>query len=385
MDGSPVAARAENAWRRSYPYWDAFFAVVLVATIVAIAGNQDPPPRLFGAVAALLLLAAAYLWIGRAAVRAEAIPARGSVPFAWLSVALFTAADVLDPATGIALSALVPITFMTLRRARAMAQIAALLAAPIGVDMLRQGIDPLLVAITLVIMLSITALLGTFIGRLSEQNTERARLIDELDRTRDELAAVSKEAGVLAERERLAGDIHDTLAQGFASIVMLLQAAEAATGPNRHLTLAVRTAKENLAETRALIAALTPPALAGASLEEAIKRVAGGFELPVEVRVSGPPARLGGEVEAAVVRAAQEGLANVRKHAGASTATVTLAFDGDRVRLSVTDDGRGFEPDAGGYGLRAMRSRVARLGGTVSVDSAPGRGATLAVELPCSE
>ncbi|MCP9971452.1 sensor histidine kinase [Actinomadura madurae] len=127
--------------------------------------------------------------------------------------------------------------------------------------------------------------------RLGRQNRERLRLIEELDRTRGELAEVSREAGVLAERERLARDIHDTIAQGFASIVMLLQAAEADAGPNRHLELAVRTARENLAETRGLVAALAPPALDGGSLVEALRRMADDFDLPADLVVEGSRAR----------------------------------------------------------------------------------------------
>jgi signal transduction histidine kinase len=377
-----VGARAENAWLRSYPFWDTYYAMVLVATIVLMVLDGGPP----AAIGLVLVLALAYVVIGRKAVRAPRVP----VPEAWWYAAamliLITATEALESASELALSALVPMAFMSLRAGPAVAVTMGLLAGPAVTELIANGTDPLITLLAAAVVLSASTLLGTFIGRLAAQNRERARLIEELDRTRDELAEVSKEAGVLAERERLAGDIHDTLAQGFTGIVLLLQAAQAGDDRDRYIGLAVRTAKENLAETRALIAALAPPALAGASLSEAMARLAGGFELPVEVSVTGAAVPLPAATEVVLVRVAQEGLANVRKHAAAGRARLALDYDGDRLRLSVGDDGRGFTPSdpTTGYGLRAMRGRVEQLGGTVTVDSAPGRGATLTVEVPCS-
>ncbi|MEV5827093.1 sensor histidine kinase [Spirillospora sp. NPDC052242] len=188
---------------------------------------------------------------------------------------------------------------------------------------------------------------------------------------------------MLAERERLARDIHDTLAQGFAGILMLLQAAEAEVGGNRYLESARRTAKENLAETRGLVAALAPPALDGTSLPEALGRLAREFDLPVGFRVDGDPRPLGG-VEVTLLRVVQESFANVRKHAGARNVRVALEY-GAGVRLTIADDGCGFAPGdvRTGFGLRSMRARVRRSGGTFEVRSAPG-GTEIVVEVPCS-
>lgn len=415
--GSPVAARAENAWLRSYPFWDAYFAVVLITTVIAMVADGGRPI----AVGLVLLLALTYVLFGRRAVRADAIPVRESWWYAASMLVLVTGAGLLESAAAIALSALVPMAFMSLRVAHAVVLTAAFFAAPVLNGLTAAGADPLLILLALAVGLSASALLGTFISRLHRQNRERAELIDELDRTREALAEVSREAGVLAERERLAGDIHDTLAQGFTSIIMLLQAAEAARGAERHVALAVRTAKENLAETRALIAALAPPALDGTSLGQALRRLGEGFEVPVEVAVRGEPVALPATAETVLVRVAQEGLANVRKHARARSARLALDYgdavrpsvsdsggaavplsvtdSGDTaarlsvsdsgspaVRLSVSDDGDGFEPSTTreGYGLRTMRVRVARLGGTVTLAAAPGAGTTVTVELPCS-
>ncbi|MFC4113080.1 sensor histidine kinase [Nonomuraea zeae] len=387
--GSPVDARAENAWLRSYPYWDAYFAIVLVATISIILVDGGAPV----AIVLLALITVSYLRWGRKAVRAQVVPVRESWWHAAVMIVLFAPADLVAPQSAVALSALIPMAFMSLRTPQAVAVMVAMFAAPAVQLMVTLGSDPVLIAVAIVLGLSASSLLGVFIGRLGRQNTERARLIEELDRTREELAEVSKEAGRLAERERLAGDIHDTLAQGFAGIIMLLQAAGPWTGDgrDRHVTRAMQTARENLAETRALIAALAPPALDGASLEEALMRLAKGFELPVEVAVRDPgtsaPVEVPIDVQEVLVRAAQEGLANVRKHARASSVRLTLDHvRGAAVRLTIRDDGCGFAPETstGGYGLRAMRSRVTRVGGTVSVTGGPGEGTTVTVEVPCS-
>ncbi|MEV1168660.1 sensor histidine kinase [Nonomuraea sp. NPDC049784] len=378
--GGPVDARAENAWSRSYPFWDAYFAIVLVATIVAIVVDGGAPV----AIVLLLLIAVSYVAWGHKAVRAPVAPIKESWWHVAAMLVLFTAAHLFAPQSAVALSALIPMTFMALRAARAVAVMVAMLAGPVIQLMAENGSHPLLIAVAIVLGVSASSLLGVFIDRLGRQNTERARLIEELDRTREELAEVSKEAGILAERERLAGDIHDTLAQGFASILMLLQVAE--DGRDPHVARAMQTAKDNLAETRALIAALAPPALEGASLEEALGRLARGFELPVEMTVAGA-ADVPSPVEEVLVRAAQEGLANVRKHARARSVRLELEHvPGAAVRMSISDDGCGFDPSAvqDGYGLRAMRNRVTRLGGTVRITGSLGEGTTVAVELPCS-
>jgi signal transduction histidine kinase len=266
--------------------------------------------------------------------------------------------------------------------ARGLVLMLVLLSGPVGIALAESGAGR---AVTIVIVaggVACSVLIAVFVGRLGRQNHERLRLIEELDRTRGELAEVSREAGVLAERERLARDIHDTIAQGFTSIVMLLQAAEAEVGPNRHLELAVRTARENLAETRGLVAALAPPALDGGSLVEALNRMARDFDLPADLVVEGEPRPLDA-VEVVLLRVAQEALANVRKHSGAASVMIMLEY-GETVRLTVADDGRGFDPERAGrgFGLRGMRSRVEQAGGTFAVSGTDGT--RIEVEVPCS-
>lgn len=157
-----------------------------------------------------------------------------------------------------------------------------------------------------------------------------------------------------------------------------------------------RTAREGLEEARRLVRALRPESLEDASLAEALGRAAGHFTeetgVHVETRVNGDPGPLPPEVEITLLRVAQEALANVRKHAGGSLSRVamTLSYLGDAIALDVRDDGVGFDVDrqasghpySGGFGLKGMRERIEALGGTFSVESSPGGGTALAVELP---
>jgi signal transduction histidine kinase len=234
-----------------------------------------------------------------------------------------------------------------------------------------------------------SALVAMGVERAERRSQERARLIEELTATQAELAEASRRAGIADERQRLAGEIHDTVAQGLSSVVMLVQAAEASLDTDlpaarRHLDLAARTARENLAETRAIVAALTPAPLADASLPEALRRLGERVhDLEIDVEVAGTARTLPMAVEVVLLRAAQEGLANVVKHANARRAAIRLSFSDDRVKLEVRDDGRGFDPETPtvGYGLPTMRGRIEQVGGSLSLRSAPGTGTSLRAEV----
>jgi signal transduction histidine kinase len=211
------------------------------------------------------------------------------------------------------------------------------------------------------------------------------------------LMELARESGELAERRRLAQEIHDTLIQGFASIAMNLEAAEGSLedgSGRRHLDEARRTARESLAEARRIVWALRPEMLEGTPLSQALARLAArwseGGGVPADVNVTGEePRPLSPEAEVTLLRVAQEALTNVRKHSRASRVVLTLSYMEDRVALDVKDDGIGFEPGPrgpgvtnGGFGLRAMRERVERSGGTLLLESEPGKGTALVVELP---
>ncbi|MFC8012561.1 sensor histidine kinase [Streptomyces cinereoruber] len=244
---------------------------------------------------------------------------------------------------------------------------------------------------------------------LYRESERRRRLIEELIGARAELAAAERHAGTLAERERLAREIHDTLAQGLSSIQLLLRAAERALPPDSpaagHIERARRAAQDNLAEARRFVRALTPSDLEHGSLAAALERLcepgagpygseagAYGSEAGPRVRfsVSGTPVELPTPYEVALLRIAQSALANTVRHASASRAEITLSFMDASVTLDVVDDGEGFEPGSvrpsseGGFGLPAMRARAESLGGTFTVESAPGQGTAVAVSLPLS-
>lgn len=206
--------------------------------------------------------------------------------------------------------------------------------------------------------------------------------------------------GVLAERQRLAHEIHDTLAQGFTSIVTQLEAADQVltTAPDvahGHLDRARRTARESLGEARRTVEALRPAPLERAALPEALRDVVERWrngcddEIDVSVAVDGQPAAGGRDTDAALLRVAQEALTNVARHARASRVDLTLSYLGDLVLLDIQDNGVGFPVDArsdgtvemGGYGLLAMRERMLGVGGELVVESAPGDGTTVAARV----
>ena len=240
----------------------------------------------------------------------------------------------------------------------------------------------------------VALLIGLGYGALQRRSVEREALVAELLATRDRLAATEREQGVLAERARLAREIHDTVAQGLSSIQMLLHAAERAdaTGPGiAHIRLARQTAADGLAETRRFIRELAPPTL-DRGLGSALQRLAEGWAqregVDVETAIPGEVA-LPMDAQAALLRIAQGALANVAQHADATVVRVDLVQDGDDVRLTITDDGRGFDPTGAeetasgtdSFGLRAMRERVEQLDGDLSVASADGAGTVVAVTL----
>ena len=233
-----------------------------------------------------------------------------------------------------------------------------------------------------------------FIHRIVAEADSRARTIDELRATQARLAAVERDRGVQDERERISREIHDTLAQGFTSVVTLTRAADSALArgdvdtARERLSLVERTAVDNLAEARLIVAELTPGHLQSRTLVEAMQRLGAAVSsevgLRADVRVDGEPAPLGGVAEVVLLRTAQEALSNVRRHAAAGHVALALAYEPARVVLTVTDDGRGFDTSADrhGFGLDGVRARAAQVGGEVGLTSAPGAGTTLRLEVP---
>lgn len=256
--------------------------------------------------------------------------------------------------------------------------------------------SPLAVLRESVVGLLFSLALGLWVSRVLRQSSERASLIAQLEATRSELASAEHERGVLAERERLAQEVHDTLAQGYTSIVVLAQTAGELLradpdAARERLAVIEDVARDNLAEARAVVAAFRPVGLDGSTLVEALERLAERFAretgLPVRVdttALDGTPG-LRTDEEVVLLRGAQEALTNVRRHAGASAVVLRLARVGGQVSVHVEDDGIGFDPAAVTVsGLEGLRGRVAEVGGQVDVASAPGSGTRVTVRVPGS-
>ena len=260
----------------------------------------------------------------------------------------------------------------------------------------------LMAGVNLALVLSMASLTN----RVLQQNSERGRMIDDLGEANRrleatmaenadlhaELVSQAREAGIVDERQRLAGEIHDTLAQGLAGIVAQLEAAEQARHHpgewTRHLVQAKSLARSRRTEARRSVRALRPEQLEDASLSAAISCLTRTWSeqslVRTEVDTTGSPLRAGVATEAAVFRVAQEALSNVAKHARASKVHVTLTYLDDAVLLDVADDGDGFDPATrqDGYGLTGMQQRLERVSGTLTVESAPGYGTTINASVP---
>ncbi|GAA4985338.1 sensor histidine kinase [Actinopolymorpha pittospori] len=268
-----------------------------------------------------------------------------------------------------------------------------------------------------VVNLGLAGTLSYFALAAERQNEERVTTITELAETNRklqeamaenaglhaQLLAQAREAGILDERQRMAREIHDTLAQGLTGIITQLQAAQQAgyegVGWQRHIDNATHLARESLSEARRSVQAIRPEALETARLPEALAEVAerwsGRNSVVAEVTTTGTPRPLHPEVEMALLRTAQEALANVAKHAQASRVGLTLSYMEDVVTLDVRDDGVGFVPDRsnqtgpvgpngadGHFGLTTMRQRVQRLAGHFEIESEPGGGTALSAVVP---
>jgi signal transduction histidine kinase len=235
---------------------------------------------------------------------------------------------------------------------------------------------------------------------LRDEAERRARLVGELTVAQDRLAAAERYAGTLAERERLAHDIHDTVAQGLSSILLLLRSVGDRSGDlpepaRQQLAAATDAAKSALEDTRRVVRALAPAQLAGQTLTDALTRLVSDARpvgIAVDLDVDGDPYELPVPIAVALLRTAQGALGNVIAHSMAQRARITLTFQPEQVSLDIADDGRGFDPEADarettsgtGIGLHAMRTRLAEVGGTLTVESATGAGTAVGATIPTS-
>jgi signal transduction histidine kinase len=371
--------------------WHLLFGVMVLFTAIVMAAAG------FAAITIplLALLVLAYAFIAVPGARRESV--RAAATYLALAYTVLAVLAWQDASALVLLFALYPQAFLLLPRRESIVATVALTTVFTLVLIAKDGWTGEAVAwrgLMAVGNLAVALIIGLFIDGILRESAERKALVEELRATRDELAAVERAAGASHERERLAREIHDTLAQGFTSIVVLAQTGEAslAAGDDqeaaRRLAEIQTTARENLAEARALVSAMTPPPLQSGSLADALARAAARHTeqtgVPVDFTVAGEPRALPSTSEVAALRAAQELLANAGRHAGADQITVVLRYDEDGATVSVTDDGRGFDPTAprSGYGLDGLAARMEQVGGLAEITSTPGGGTSARVRVP---
>jgi signal transduction histidine kinase len=234
-------------------------------------------------------------------------------------------------------------------------------------------------------------------AELAEVNERSEAVIAENAGLQAQLLTQAREAGVLEERQRIAREIHDTLAQGLTGIVTQLEAAQRTSDEAEHqrrIGNAKELARASLTEARRSVQALQPQALEGTRLPDALAEEAARWSatsgVAADVTTTGQVRPLHPEVEVTLLRVAQEALANVAKHADASRAAVTLSYMEDVVTLDVLDNGKGFDVaggptsrgDGSGFGLTAMRQRVQRLAGQLEIESDGGTGTAVSASVP---
>jgi signal transduction histidine kinase len=386
------------------------FAALLGVGLVRVLLSETTMPRRITAIALTGLLAALYLAGTIVEKRHAAGRAPSTVCWApwWLAgvvllwlVLLYLHADYSWLAF--------PLFFLHLHvlgQRHSLVAVALLTASVIAAGWYHSGslalpqiLGPVVGAIFAVIM-------GMAYRALYTEGVNQRLALDELRATRAALAEEQHRAGTLAERTRLAREIHDTLAQGLSSVVLVSRSASAALAAGDTIAAAERletigaTAAENLAEARDFVADLSPAGHGAESLAGKLRRLCAGTErtaaaaghgFEVAFRQDGTATALPPEVSAALVRAAQSGLANVAAHAHAKRAVLSLGYLPDAVTLDVFDDGTGMRPedipagpraDGTGYGLSGLRERLGLLGGSLEIESAPGEGTVLAVRIP---
>lgn len=367
-------------------WWLLGLAGVGVFVIATLVVTTAPPAELAVGVVAVAVYAAIFLVLRRRAV-VERSPAAIALIVATVLFAGVVAG--LEPLLAIAQCFAYPAVWVLSegRRDATVASIGVAIAVGAGFSVSitdDNAWQQILLSQTLSVGFSI--IMGNWIWRIAEFGAEKTRLLDELTAAQDELAALHRDAGITAERARMSREVHDTVAQSLTGLVLLAQRARRgfASGSldDETLELIETSARDALAETRALVAAAAPVELTQGGIAEALERLAERFERETRIRVSVSTSLdepLDRDTEVVLLRCAQEGLANVRKHSAAAHASMELTVASGDARLVLSDDGRGFPAEArAGFGLAGLRDRLALAGGTLEVDGTPGATALTA-------
>ncbi|MFT2751828.1 sensor histidine kinase [Clavibacter sp. Sh2088] len=378
----------------------AYAVTMALLVALALAGGDDPAPAL----AAVAVMVALYLLVGRPALVASAAaalhdpvrPERSAVVFLVLVIPAATWGVATMSSFAVVQCVLCPVVWFLLPRTRDAVLGTLVLTGSIAVGFVigfgdLPGALPTM-AVSQGLSLGGSIALGLWITRIDALSRERLELLDGLRAAQAEVEELGRAAGAARERERMSADIHDTVAQDLTGVVLLAQRGrrELRGGGTEALdaTLALLedSARDALTQTRAIVAATAPVELTdglGRALGRLGARMARETGIPVEVRDEPDLGPVDRDAEVVLLRCAQEGLANVRRHAGASAVELVLARDGADVVLAIRDDGRGFDPDrpTGGYGIDGMRRRLAAAAGRLDVASGAD-GTVLTARIP---
>ncbi|WP_104163903.1 sensor histidine kinase [Cryobacterium sp. N22] len=402
-------------------WWDVVVAGALtVLAVMAIEGSGGGTAARIGALLSLTAVGVAYLGWGRRAIadatdQPEAAPSVADTGFRVVAIVACGVATAFDPSMATLQTLVFPFLWVLARTFRGAVLLNIALATVTGVGLWISGgrtADAAVQAAAIEgISLAFALAMGTWISRIVEAGAAQRRLVEKLTAAQEELAALHRDAGSSAERERLAREIHDTIAQSLTSLVMLTQRTRSelaivagdTSAVADSLDLIEATGRDALTEARALVASMSPVRAADGDLAHTVTRLTERFERETGIQVTvdltgldpagtapgGDRPPLDRALEVVLLRCGQEGLANVRKHSGAATARVAIDRTPHEVTLTVTDNGQGlgaYRPESeNGFGLAGMRDRVSLVGGRLEVtNAANGSGTVLRVTLPLS-
>ncbi|MGH8876209.1 MAG: sensor histidine kinase [Stackebrandtia sp.] len=379
----PADPVSDHEWSTYRWVWELFYVLATVAIGAGAWLVADDVTDSVIATAGLAALAAWYLAYRRLLLRDDLTSSQALV-FRLGVLVLFIPTVIASDVATYLLFVLVAVVYDVTPLRHAIPIVVALNFVPVLSALARGATSQEMMVVVLVAMVTGTAsvVIGVTVYRVVEQNFVRAELIAQLHASQAENERLSRQAGVVAERERLSAELHDTVSQGLSSIILLLQSARTTADAgtlDERLRLAERTARANLAETRELVSGGDASRM---SIDDDVRQLAERHGARF-VR-AGEPRALPAPAAVLLLRSAQEGLANVGKHAQGAEVEIAMDYGGGEVSVRVRDTGPGFDPGApaSGYGLSGMRNRARGLGGTCTVDSAPGRGTTVIVAVP---
>jgi signal transduction histidine kinase len=392
--------RADSGWRElsgpaiSMRWWDAGLA--LTAVVLSVLAASSSSSRVGASLAAVGALVLVWFVAARPVIRRnEGVLSPSALGAAGALVVVGGTAVAATPELATLQAFVMPAlwTLMPGPRPAIVANVALCLAISAGfIAGLGWSADAVATAVTSeALSLVFSIALGLWITTIARVGAERGRLLDELRDAQAELAARSRDIGSSTERERLAREIHDTIAQSLTGVVMLAQSTRGTLeggdvdGALARLGTIEEAAREALTEARTLVAATASSGLTGHDVAAAVQRIAERFrrESGVDVSVRVEAVGLSRDLQVVLIRVVQEALANVRKHSGSATARVDLATDDDTAVLTVADDGRGFDPHSPstGFGLLGLQERLALAGGSFDVATGP-TGTTVTCRMP---